>query len=254
MYDLELKTAKSLAQLAGDIMRQYFYGNQQLEIKNDGTPLTIADTTINQLVIDQLAESFPADVVIGEEASTGDYGLGRRWLCDPIDGTKAFTWGVPTAMFSLALVVDGKPVLGVGYEPMTDQLYWAVEGRGSYCNQRRLAVNKADLASGVVAVMSDADAIRQSVDIGSLVDRGVRTASFSGAVAKTVRVAEGRFIGYVDQRVNPYDMAAVDIIVREAGGKITDRNGLDLNYLQSFKGAVVSNGLVHEELLDIIAQ
>lgn len=105
----ELEVAKSIALKAGEVMRQYFYDGQQKVIKDDGTPLTIADTTINRMVIEKLAKEFPEDGTIGEEESTTDYGQGRKWICDPIDGTKAYTWGVPTAMFSLALVVDGAP-------------------------------------------------------------------------------------------------------------------------------------------------
>ena len=103
MYEQELHTAQRIAREAGDIMRRYFDGDQQRQTKADGTPVTIADTTINSLVIQRLHETFPDDGVIGEEESTAGYGLGRKWLCDPVDGTKAFTWGVPTAMFSLEI-------------------------------------------------------------------------------------------------------------------------------------------------------
>lgn len=253
MYKNELEVARSIAKQAGQIMRQYFYHDQQRQVKSDGTPLTIADTTINSLVIKELAKSFPDDIVIGEEESTGSYGMGRRWLCDPIDGTKAFTWGVPTAMFSLALVVDGRPVLGVCYEPMLDRMYWAVSGQGAFCNDTQLSVNSDGLDVGTVAVMSDASAIVGSHAIANMVAKGVTTASFSGAVAKAVRISEGRFVGYVDERVNPYDMAAVDIIVTESGGSITNKDGDLLDYSQDFKGAVVSNGVVHDNILSIIS-
>lgn len=254
MYSKELEVAQAIAVQAGEIMRRYFYEGQQRQIKPDGTPLTIADTKINDLVIAELAEAFPTDIVIGEEASTGTYGDGRRWLCDPIDGTKAFTWGVPTAMFSLALVVDGRPVLGVCYEPMTDRQYWATAGRPAYCNGQEIAVNDEKLANGIVAVMSDASAVMKSAAIAALVEAGINTASFSGAVAKALRVAEGRFVGYIDERVNPYDMAAVDIIINQAGGRITNHQGELLDYSKDFKGAVVSNGLIHDELMALINQ
>ena len=94
-------------------MRQYFDIDQEGEWKDDGTPVTIADTAINRLVIERIVEAFPEDGVIGEEESNTEYGMGRKWFCDPIDGTKAYTWGVATAMFSLGLVVDGVPVAGV---------------------------------------------------------------------------------------------------------------------------------------------
>lgn len=253
MYDSELKVAKSIAEQAGKIMRQYFYEGQQRQIKQDGTPLTIADTLINQLVIAELSKAFAEDIVIGEEASTGTYGPGRRWLCDPIDGTKAFTWGVPTAMFSLGLVIDGRPVLGVCLEPMLDKLYWAVRGEGAFCNGEALKVNNSDLSDGILATISNPYRLRRDAPyMDALLDVSPRIdmATFSGAVAKSIRVAEGRFVGYIEEMVNPHDMAAVDVIVREAGGRITGFNGEELNYTRQFKGAVVSNGLVHDKILN----
>src|SRR6185369_10621469 len=107
----------------------------------DGTPVTIADTTINSMVIAELQKEFPEDLIIGEEESTGDYGMGRRWICDPLDGTAAFVAGVPTSMFSLCLVVDGMPTVAVTYEPHRKQLFTAIRGEGSYCNGKKLQVS-----------------------------------------------------------------------------------------------------------------
>lgn len=251
----ELDVATSIAREAGEIMRRYFDAGQERVIKNDGTPLTIADTAINRLVIERLGTHFPDDIVIGEEESTGEYGMGRRWLCDPIDGTKAFTWGVPTAMFSLALVIDGKPMLGVAYEPMLDKLYTAIDGQDALCNGNTLQVNHDSFESGIFATLSNQERIRRGASyLDELIDRKVDMAAFSGAVAKSVRVAEGRFIGYVEEMVNPYDMAAVEVIVRQAGGMITDMNGKSLDYVNGFRGAVVSNGNIHDELIAIITR
>ncbi len=252
MYEQELHTAQRIAREAGSVMRRYFDGDQQRQTKADGTPVTIADTTINSLVIQRLHETFPDDGVIGEEESTTGYGLGRKWLCDPVDGTKAFTWGVPTAMFSLALVVDGMPTVGVGYEPMTDRLYWAVRGHGAFCNGTRLQVNRQTLTEGIFAASCSYANIRRHKYYDKLIERKVSTASISGAVAKSVRVAEGRFVGYYAEKVNAYDMAAVHVIVEEAGGKMTSISGQPLNYTQPFCGALVSNGAVHDELMAIV--
>ncbi len=250
----ELTLAKSIAHKAGDIMRQYFNGDQQRVIKSDGTPLTIADTTINTIAIKELANAFPDDIVIGEEESTGGYGMGRRWFCDPIDGTKAFTWGVPTAMFSLGLVVDGRPVMGVCYEPMLDQLYWAEAGHGAFRNGAQLQVNQLALEEGILATISSLYRIRREASyLDALLERRIDTAVFSGAVAKCVRVAEGRFTGYIEELVNAHDMAAAELIVSEAGGRVTDLAGKALDYTKPFKGAVVSNREVHEELLRLVA-
>ncbi len=248
-YEKELQVAREVAAEAGEVMRTYFRGDQQRVIKHDGSPVTIADTMINQLVIERLNTAFPDDVVIGEEQSTGGYGAGRRWFCDPIDGTKAYTWGVPTAMFSLALVVDGRPVMGVCYEPMLDSLYSAVIDQGAYCNEQRLSVNDASLQNGTLAIASAPDDIRTNHIVTNILKAGVTTAVFSGAVYKSTAVADGRFVGYIEHKVNAYDIAAIDVIVREAGGAVTALSGEVHDYSSPIKGVIVSNGHVHAELI-----
>lgn len=254
MYKQELASAQDIARKAGEIMRRYFDGDQQREKKSDGTPVTVADTTINSMVIDALSQDFPGDIVIGEEESTGGYGSGRRWFCDPIDGTKAFTWGVPTAMFSLGLVVDGQPVLGVCYEPMLDQLYFATIGGGAYRNDVQIHVNDQTLENGILGTISSQYRLRRHAPyVDALLDHPSRIdmAAFSGAVAKVVRIAEGRFVGYIEELVNPHDMAACQVILTEAGGRVTDMQGNAYNYTKPFKGTIASNGLVHGELVTI---
>lgn len=234
-------------------MRRYFDGDQERVTKEDGSPLTIADTMINRMVIEQLEAALPDDGVIGEEESTTEYGMGRKWFCDPIDGTKAFTWGAPTAMFSLALVVDGQPVMGVCYEPMLDKLYWAVVGGGAYCNDQPIRVNDETLETGILGTISSQYRLRRAAPyIDALLDKNVNMAAFSGAVAKCVRVAEGRFVGYIEELVNGHEVAASQVIVTEAGGRITGMEGNDLDYSRPFKGAIVSNGIVHDELARIV--
>ena len=253
MYTDELEQAKELAREAGEIMRQYFDGNQEMTIKEDSSPLTIADTAINRLVIEQLSKAFPDDGVIGEEESTTEFGMGRIWFCDPIDGTSAFTWGVPTAMFSLALVVDGRPVVGVCYEPMLDKLYWAVIGEGAYCNGQRIRVNDQTLETGLLGIISDAYRLRHETPyIDELLDRKINLAPFYGAVAKCVRVAEGRLVGYLEEYVSAHDVAASNVIVAEAGGRMTGLDGKEIDYSRPFKGAIVSNSIVHDELAHIV--
>jgi myo-inositol-1(or 4)-monophosphatase len=251
----ELEVAKAIAHEAGEVMRTYFYGDQQRTIKQDGTPLTIADTTINTLVIKRLHEAFPDDGVIGEEESTTEYGMGRKWFCDPIDGTKGFTWGVPTAMFSLGFVIDGKPQVGVAYEPITDRLYWAVRGGGAFCNNQPIHVNDQTLEEGIVVTISDHKRIRHGAPyLDELINRGITMAAFSGAVSKIVRVAEGRFVGYVEEYLTAYDLAAAHVVVEEAGGRITTLDGEQIDYSRPLRGAVVANQQTHQELVDILAR
>ena len=252
-YESEMNVATALARQAGEIMRRYADGDQRTITKTDGSPVTIADTQINRLVIEELAKHFPDDGVVGEEESTAEYGAGRRWICDPVDGTSAYTWGLPTSMFSLGLVIDGHPVLGVAYDPWTDRLYTAMKGEGSFCNGERLAVSTLGLTEGTVAVTSRVTSLLGGNPIvEAIAATGTGLATFSGAVYKSALVARGRFVGYVETGVKPHDMVAMQVIVEEAGGRITGLAGEPLDYSRPFSGAIVSNAVVHDELVAAI--
>ena len=251
-YTAELETATEIAYRAGEMMRSYVASDHPRTMKQDGTPVTAADTAINRMVVEMLRTAFPSDVVIGEEESTGDYGMGRRWFCDPIDGTKAFTWGVPTAMFSLALVVDGAPVVAVCYEPMLDKLYCAVEGEGAYMNSVRIRVNASSLSEGIVAIASAPEDIRSNPIVERILAGGYTTAVFSGAVYKALAVADGRFAGYVEHKVNAYDIAAADLIVTEAGGTVVSLDGVQHDYSQPIKGCIVTNRACHKDMTALV--
>ena len=253
LYKKELTIAKSIARKAGVIMKKYFFeSDQKVQRKNDGSAVTIADIKINRLVIEELAEHFD-DGVIGEEESTALYGMGRRWFCDPIDGTKAFVWGTPTAMFSLGLVVDGVPTLGVAYDPFLDMLYYAIRGEGSYCNGALLHVSQVRLAGAEVAITSSIERlIKGPKFVKELLAEKARLATFSGAVYKACLVARGKLVGYIEAGVGAHDMAAAHVIVEEAGGKVTGFDGKKLDYTQPFKAVIVSNTLVHKKLVEIV--
>lgn len=252
-FQKELDTAISIAKEAGVIILKYFDGEQRVEIKSDNSQVTIADKLVNSLVIKRLLEIFPMDGVIGEEESNTEYGNGRKWFCDPIDGTAGYIWGTPTSMFSLALVVDGKPVVGVAYDPFLNKIYTGKIGEKSFCNGKILSVSNLDLKSGVFAVSGSVRSLPATRHFQKMVDARIHLACFSGAVYKACLVAKGKFVGYVDHGVNAHDMAAAHLIVEGAGGKITGIDGADLNYSKPFKGAIVSNKIIHEEVVKYCA-
>jgi fructose-1,6-bisphosphatase/inositol monophosphatase family enzyme len=184
-FSEELSVAKEIAKKSGEIMLKYFNSDAKIDRKADDSPVTMADLEINRLVIEELQKHFD-DGIVGEEESTAEYGMGRRWICDPIDGTRAFTWGVPTAMFSLGFVVDGVSTVGVAYDPFLDRLYEAVAGGGSYCNGARIHVSSQTITQGYVGVSSSTEEVlknpSQAVLITKLLRKKARLASFSGSV------------------------------------------------------------------------
>ncbi|MEX2014480.1 MAG: inositol monophosphatase [Candidatus Saccharimonadales bacterium] len=253
MYEAELAFAKKLAKKAGDIMLEYFSLDKQTHYKDDASPVTIADKKVNRLVIEELSKQFDYGI-IGEEESTIEYGQENTvWICDPIDGTRAFIYGAPSAMFSLGLVNKGVPVMGVAYDPFLNRMFYAVKGHGSYCNNIKLKVSKNGLRNHYVALASDGEQLLRNAEIvEKIVARGASTVCLEGAVYKSCLVAEGKFVGYFSDDPKTHDLAATAIILEEAGGKITAPDGSKLDFSKYFEGVLATNGVVHEELLEII--
>jgi fructose-1,6-bisphosphatase/inositol monophosphatase family enzyme len=251
MYKEELVLAKKIALSAGKIILKY-KDNQNLEIKKDKSFVTIADKMINSIVIKEISKKFPKDVIVGEEESTGTYGMGRVWICDPIDGTAAYVWGLPTSMFSLGLVVNGVPVLGVTYDPHLNLMYTGIKGGNAFCNNKKISVSNSDLKNGIIAVTGSTKHIGDYKYIKELSRRKVRLASFSGAVYKCMLIARGKLVGYVEDRLNPHDIAASQVILECAGGKVTGLNGENLDYSKVFLGVIVSNKVVHKDLVKLV--
>lgn len=254
-YDELLEFAKNLATEAGVIMRDYFQrSDKQATLKADKTIVTEADRMINDLVIAQVQERFPKHGVLGEEASIH---TDRRelWVCDPIDGTNGFVTGEPTSVFSLAYVVDGKPVVAVTFDPYQERLYWASEGNGAYCNGERLRVSDRPLSRAYIAGPGSFGEIERTLSMFQLLKgKGARIRMFGGLVFKGNLIAEGRMDGLIFPFKGAHDIAAVKLIVEEAGGKVTAVDGEEQPYNQPIRGAVVSNGLIHDELLHAVGQ
>jgi fructose-1,6-bisphosphatase/inositol monophosphatase family enzyme len=252
-FSNEMEVAEKIALEGGAIMLEHFDGDLDVTSRPEG-PVTRIDRQINAMVIRQLNHHFPQDGVIGEEASTAGYGRGRRWFCDAIDGTLAYIWGTPTAMFSLALVIDGLPAMGVAYDPFLKRMYKGIAGQPSTCNGTRLFVSHEDIKTGTVAAPSDLTTIfNHDPYVMSLINDHVYLAHLSGAVYKSCLIARGRLVGYVELGARPHDIAAAHLIVAGAGGTVTGLQGEALDYSAPFRGIVVSNGLTHENLLKRVA-
>lgn len=252
-----LEFAKSLAYEAGEVMRRYFL-NSEREWKADQTPLTIADTTINRIVIERIAEKFPDHSVLGEEESAMK-GSRYTWVCDPVDGTMPYSHGLPIATFSLALCDNGKPIVGVVYDPFMDRLFWAETRGGAYCNDKKLQVNRSELKNTLVCVSAFPSKGKEVVHADFRVqekiqERGGATTELWSSVLPACLVAAGDFSASLLNVPYPQDGAAIKVIVEEAGGKVTDLFGGEQRYDQPTKGFIASNGLVHDELVQIVKE
>lgn len=253
-YEKELLFAKGLAHSAGALIIQNFGLDTEAVWKPDNTPLTATDTLVNQMVIEQIQQAFPADGVLGEEASY-ETGRDRLWVVDPIDGTQPFMFGAPLSTFLLSLVIGGQPVLGIIYDPYMDRMFWAHQGSGAFMNEQAIRVSQADSLNQNYMILSS----RMGPDhkpTGQLYDEiealGGKSFNFRSFAYGSTYVAAGKAVGAVIGVPSAWDAAATKIIVEEAGGKVTDVNGKDRRYDLPGEGLLATNGNVHEQLLELL--
>jgi len=237
-------------------MRTNFALGMKKEWKEDHSPLTVTDTTINQMVIDAVKETYPEYGLITEEGGGNYSGQEYAWVCDPVDGTISFSHGVPTCTFMLALIKNGESILGVVYDPFADHMYYAEKGEGAFLNGNKIKVSSnTTLEKSVVSLVMWREAKFQFTKLlPNLLDKGVIDFRIPSIGYLDMLVANGEFVAAIHPGPHPWDSAAPKIIVEEAGGKFTDLFGKNSDYSKEVDGHLASNGILHEELLQIIKE
>ena len=254
MEEIYLNFAKEIAYKAKEIMLKYFNEKNIEKYKTDNTIVTLADTEINQYLMKRVKEEFKTHSVEGEEGHFGksDY----IWVCDPIDGTAMYKSHIPTAVFSLALVVNGTPIIGIVYDPFTDNMYTAVKNKGAYKNNKRIYVNDIQLED--MKSISNFDMWPSSkyniYDVIKELGKKTYFVSIGSVVRASMAVAEGEFTLSIFPGTTHKncDIAASKIIVEEAGGIVTDLHGNEQRYDKDINGAIISNKKVHREVISVI--
>jgi histidinol-phosphatase len=260
-FAADLELALQMADLADAVTSGRFRSlDLVVETKPDLTPVSDADRATEQLLRSQLARQRPQDRVVGEEMGGDRPDLswqGRRWVLDPIDGTKNYVRGVPVWATLIALVDGTDAVVGVVSAPALGRRWWAARGEGSWCGGEMAADGPRRLA--VSAVRALADASLSYSDLQGWPDEGAAFAGLAGRCWRTraygdfwshVLVAEGAVDIAVEPELSVWDVAALVPIVEEAGGRITGRDG---GHVLLGGGAVTSNGHLHDEVVASLA-
>ncbi|MEL7538426.1 MAG: inositol monophosphatase family protein [Pseudomonadota bacterium] len=212
---------------------RYYRANVAVTTKADRTPVTVADVEAEQTIRGILLERFPDYGFYGEETGTEGADKAALWLVDPIDGTRSFVREYPFFSTQIALQVDGELVVGVSSAPAFAELAWASAGGGAYLNDQRLAVSKIDawrdaaLSTGNLASMTGTPRWQA---LGELIGQVARNRGY-GDFYHYHLLAAGKIDAIVEADLNILDIAALTVIVREAGGHVTDLDGgpIDLN-------------------------
>ncbi len=218
--------------------------------KQDLTPVTQADVECEQAIRDTILASFPEHGFFGEESGTTNADAEYLWLVDPIDGTKAFVRGYPFFSTQIALQHQGEIVLGVSSGTMLDELAWAEKGKGAWLNGKRLSVSDIDDPERAAVSMSNLKSLASGDGwqaLGRIVAAADRIRGY-GDFYHYHLLASGKIEAAIEADVNILDIAALSIIVREAGGVFTDLNG-ELPGLE-VRSVLAANSRLHAHYLE----
>ncbi len=254
--------ASAIAREAGARLREFLAQGVETEYKGDVDLVTVADRTVEKLILTRLREAWPDHGIYGEEGTREGLEREFRWYVDPLDGTTNFAHGVPQFCVSMGLEQrrpglgadeDGILVAGVIYDPMRDELYSAERGAGAFLNGKPMHVSRVpELGEALVATGFPSRKRHDSPNIHfyhefTLRSHGVRRAG--SAALDMSYVASGRFEAFWEFNLNPWDTAAGILLVEEAGGKVTDFAGNP--YQLNSREILASNGLIHDELVGL---
>jgi histidinol phosphatase-like enzyme (inositol monophosphatase family) len=241
-----LAFALNAAFRAGKLTLGYFQNQPETEIKDDQTPVTVADKAAERLIRQEIEAQFPDEGILGEEEGLHHKG-DRRWVVDPIDGTKSFVCGVPLYATLLSFEIEEQPQLGVAYFPALDLMLSAEINQGAQANGRPIKVsNQPKIEGGVLACGGHKTMLQQGrmEPFLELAKRALATRTWGDAYGHAL-VAMGQIDAMVEPKVARWDVSGLALIVREAGGRFTNFKGED----KIEEEALTSNGLVHEELV-----
>ncbi|HEV2698608.1 MAG TPA: inositol monophosphatase family protein [Terriglobales bacterium] len=246
-----LPSMQSIAREAGALLMEYFDKHIKIEYKGEADLVTAADRNSEVLIRERIRSLWPDHDVLGEEQGLRDTGSEYRWYVDPLDGTTNFAHGYPVFCVSMALQHQNTMIAGLCFDPTRNEMFTAEKGKGAFLNGAPIHVSKtAKLAESLVSTGFPSHKRHKNPNIHfyhqiTLRTHGVRRAG--SAALDLCSVASGRFDGFWEFNLNPWDTAAGVLMVEEAGGRVTDFHGgtFQLNSRET----LASNAIIHDALL-----
>lgn len=254
-----LNFAKQIAREAGNILVQYL-GTAAIKNKGDIDLVTEADLAAEKLIIDRIRSYYPRHAILAEESgeavAVGDTTSEWRWVIDPLDGTTNYAHGYPCFCVSIGIEQNHKLEFGVVYDPMRNEMFAAERGQGATLNDRRIRVSDVEQLSNAMLVTGFPYNVRERPDFArdfATFTMNAQAVRRDGSAAIDLAyVACGRFDGFWEDGLNPWDMAAGVLLIEEAGGRVTNFDDEPLSIYT--KKVVASNGLVHGEILRLLTR
>lgn len=254
MNDDFLKVAKQAAVEAGEIVQKYLGKAHKVNVKNgDASDIASeADLEAEKVIVSILKKAYPSHNIISEEGEKTEQGSEYTWVVDPIDGSLSFLQNVPYFGVSIGLLKNNLPILGVINHISFNNLYWAQSGEGAFLNGEKIGVSTQDKLDASVVVLDFGHRQRRQSKIDlyitPLIVKVGYNYSFGGAVTTLGMVAQGTLDAVVNQAWL-WDFVAGTVIVREAGGRVSDFEGGEPDWTKERLNIVVTNGILHDQIL-----
>lgn len=243
-----LAVAKEAAKLAGSYLLSIPQSDRSFSSKGKSDVVTIYDKESERIIRNHINSKLPSDDFLGEEEGLISYGGTGRWIIDPIDGTSNFVHAIPSYAISIAYEVEeGKPIIGVVYDPNRNELFWAAEGRGSYCNGLPVRCSTVADPQNSITVCPSPQRNLEDFETYLLLYRYIcnhteEIREFGSAALHLCYLASGRIEGMIELHVGYYDIAAGLVILKEAGGSSSSLNGSK----HPQQSIIATNGILHE--------
>lgn len=255
MYDREQSVALEAARAGAAVVQGAFGRPIRTEFKGDANPVTAVDRAAEEGVLSVIRNNFPEDLILAEESGGAGWSEGRVWLVDPLDGTVNFIHMIPHVAVSVALWVDGRPATAVIIDVLRHEEFKASTGRGAFLGSNRIGVSgQTRLSHSLIATGFPYDrnlhGLAYADNMGQVLTRSQGLRRFGSAALDFAWVACGRYDGYWEFGLSPWDTGAGAILVSEGGGRLTSHRGNE--YLLDHPSVVASNGKVHDELLSAV--
>ncbi len=248
-----IKTGVKAAQEAGNFLLENRDKINTISMKRDNSLVTDIDARAEEIIVGIIKSDFPTHGIIGEEGEKCNVTNEYVWIIDPIDGTHNFIRGIPLYGVSIGVICKGRFVTGVIYMPESDHMYVSEEGSGAFKNDKPISVSdRSDISTCTMSFDSSIryDPVLKPKVLTALGKKVFNVRMFGASTALLTILAEGKIDLSIEFDDKPWDFAAGASLITEAGGKITDFNGVPATY--ETKGYIASNGLVHDEVCDIV--
>lgn len=247
----ELKVAIEAAKVGAKTALKYFRKNISVEVKQTGGIVTVADRKTEQAIKQYILSYFPNAKFVGEEFG-GDLTEKEFWLIDPIDGSREYARGIGLWGVLVSYVRNEKPLLGVTYLPSFDQLLYAETGSGAYENGESISVSKVGSLRDSYITHGIFKYVSPKLEGLQKLSTAVARLGGESALLGYHLVAKGKIEATIDAGISAWDIAPIKVIVEEAGGRVTNFEGKEWSL--SDKDCIVSNGLIHDEVIRILSQ